>query len=270
MTIKNTLLKTCSLLFFAACVHAQTPAAASGDMHHTYLFSPTAEQMPYRVYVPSTWDGKTSLPIILLLHGGGANENSYMDLGDHLVPKMAEQHGYIVVSPLGFSPLGAFGNPLRLPAVYGQSAIAAKQRSEVTAERQRMLNLSELEVMTVLKLVTEQYKADRSHTYLMGHSMGSGGVWHLAARYPERWKAIAPMSGPFMDATIYPWDRIKPLPIFMTEGTGATPSLEGSRLLAKFLTEKKFDFEYLEVNGDHGGMVPMVIPRIFDYFDKHK
>ncbi len=29
-----------------------------------------------------------------------------------------------------------------------------------------------------------------------------------------------------------------------------------------------FDFEYLEVDGDHGGMVPMVWPAIFDFFDR--
>ncbi len=258
------------LLALHGSLQAQTAALATGDQHREYLFAPTGQQMPYRVYVPRKWDGKTALPIILLLHGGGANENAYMDLGDHLVPKLAEQHGYIVVSPLGLTPLGAFGNPLRLPAVYGQTEIAAKQRREVTVERQRLLDLSELEVMTVLAMVTEQYGADRTHTYLMGHSMGSGGVWHLAARYPERWRAIAPMSGPFMDATVYPWDRIRPLPIFMTEGTGATPSLAGSRALSKFLREEKFNFDYLEVDGDHGGMVPMVLPRVFDFFNSNK
>ena len=58
------------------------------------------------------------------------------------------------------------------------------------------------------------------------------------------------------------------LPIFMTEGTGAKPSLEGSRALAAFMRAGRFDFEYLEVDGDHGGMVPMVWPAIFDYFDR--
>ena len=28
-----------------------------------------------------------------------------------------------------------------------------------------------------------------------------------------------------------------------------------------------FDFEYLEVDGNHGSMVPMVWPAIFDFFD---
>ena len=180
---------------------------------------------------------------------------------------LAEEHGYIVVSPLGFSPLGAYGNPLRLPAVFGESATAAAQRAAVTPERRRELALSELEVITALELVTEEYGADRSRTFLAGHSMGSGGAWHLAARYPERWRAVAPMSGPFVDEATYPFDRIKKLPMFMTEGTGATPSLEGSRALARYLRERGFVFEYLEVDGNHGSMVPMVWPRIFEFFE---
>ena len=97
--------------------------------------------------------------------------------------------------------------------------------------------------------------------------MGSGGVWHLAERYPERWRAIAPMSGPFIDARSYSFDRIRNLPILMTEGTGATPSLAGSRALARYLADGKFRVEYVEVDGNHGGMVPLVWPRVFEFFD---
>ena len=246
------------------------PTRATGDQQRQYLFAPTGTQMPYRVYVPTTWDGKTSLPILLMLHGAGANERTYLDQADGLLRKLAEQHGYIVVSPLGFTPLGAYGNPLRLPAVFGQSDAAAAQRAAVTPVRQRELNLSELEVITALEVVTEEYGADRGRTYLAGHSMGSGGAWHLAARYPERWRAVAPMSGPFVDAATYPFDRIRRLPIFMTEGTGATPSLEGSRALARHMRAGDFAFEYFEVDGDHGRMVPMVWPRVFEFFNRHR
>jgi acetyl esterase/lipase len=246
------------------------PTRATGDQRRQHVFAPTGQTLPYRVYVPTSWDGKTSLPIILMLHGAGANEGTYLDQADGLLMKLAEQHGYIVVSPLGFTPLGAYGNPLRLPAVFGQTAAAATQRAAVTPPRQRELSLSELEVMTVLDIVTEEYGADRSRTYLAGHSMGSGGAWHLAARYPERWRAVAPMSGPFIDKATYPFDLIKRLPIFMTEGTGATPSLEGSRELARYMREGGFAFEYLEVDGNHGSMVPMVWPRIFEFFNRQK
>ncbi|MEY4640488.1 MAG: hypothetical protein RLZZ227_482 [Pseudomonadota bacterium] len=267
--MKTFIVKTCfalALLFTAAGLNAQAP---TGDVHARYLFAATGEELPYRVYVPSAWDGSAALPLLLMLHGAGADENSYMDMSESLLPRLAEEHGYIVVSPLGHTPLGAYGNPLRLPAVFGQDA-AAEQIAAVTPERARTLALSELDVMTLLELVTERYGADRTRTFLAGHSMGSGGVWHLAARYPERWRAIAPMSGPFIDAASYSFARIRPLPIFMTEGTGATPSLEGSRALARYLEEQEFTFDYLEVDGDHGGMVPLVWPAIFDFFNRHK
>jgi len=242
----------------------------TGDQHRRYYFAPANAVMPYRLYVPTSWDGKAALPIILMLHGAGANENTYMDQAGGLLPKLAEQHGYIVVSPIGLNPLGAYGNPLRLPAVFGQPAAAETQRAAVTPDRRRELAQSELEVITVLELVTNEYGADRARTFLAGHSMGSGGAWHLAARYPDRWRAVAPMSGPFVDEPTYPFDRIRPLPILMTEGTGATPSLEGSRQMARYMREKGFNFEYVEVNGDHMGMVPMVWPTVFEFFDRFR
>jgi poly(3-hydroxybutyrate) depolymerase len=253
----------------AVIAEAAAPARATGDQQRQYQFTPTGQTLPYRLFVPTTWDGKASLPIVLFLHGAGANERTYLDMADGLVRKLAQEHGYIVVSPLGFTPMGAFGNPLRLPAVFGESETAASQRAAVTPERRRELALSELDVITVLEMVTEEYGADRARTFLAGHSMGSGGTWHLAARYPERWRAIAPMSGPFIDAKTYPFDLIRNLPVLITEGTGAQPSLAGSRALAKFMHEDGgFKFEYVEVDGNHGSMVPMVWPRVFEFFDR--
>src|SRR6185503_2258830 len=273
ISILHFLTLTGALLALTFDLVAQTPPAqarATGNQHRQYTFAPTGQQMPYRVFVPPTWDGKASLPIILMLHGAGADENSYMSMNDSLLPKLAAQHGYIVVSPLGFTAMGAYGNPLRLPDVVGESAAAVTQRAAVTAARQRELNLSELEVMTALEVVTEEYGADRSRTFLVGHSMGSGGAWHLAARYPDRWRAVAPMSGPFVDKETYPFDRIKKLPIFMTEGTRATPSLEGSRAMARYMRDGGFVFEYLEIDDNHRSMVGMVWPRVFEFFNRYK
>lgn len=242
---------------------------ATGDQQREYVFAPTGQKIPYRLYVPKSWNGKDLLPIVLFLHGAGSNERTYLDMNDGQMMKLAEQHGYIVVSPLGFTAMGAYGNPLRLPAVWGaDAAAAAGQRAAVTPARRRELALSELEVITVLEVVTEEYGADRSRTFLAGHSMGSGGTWHLAARWPDRWTAVAPMSGPFIDTT-YPFETLRHLPIFMTEGTGAEPSLAGSRALDKHLKANNFGkFEYMEVDGNHGTMIPMVLPAIFSFFDR--
>jgi S-formylglutathione hydrolase FrmB len=106
--------------------------------------------------------------------------------------------------------------------------------------------------------------------FLAGHSMGSGGTWYLGAKYADYWKAIAPMSGPFVEQTTYPWDRIRKMPIFMTEGTGATPSLAGSRAMQQWMKSQGFQLEYMEVEADHGRMVALVLPAIFDFFDRQR
>jgi predicted esterase len=205
-----------------------------------------------------------------MLHGGGSDENRYMDMNNKQIERLAEQHGYVIASPLGYSPLGAYGTPLRLPAVFGQTEAAAKQRAGVTPEAEHTLELSEKDVINVLEIVLNEYPINRSSVFLAGHSMGSGGTWYLGARYPKYWRAIAPMSGPFVDQANYPWEHLKTIPIMMSEGTLATPSLEGSRVMRDWMFKQALTFEYYEVKADHGGMVPLVLPAVFDFFDRYR
>jgi predicted esterase len=239
---------------------------AKGDHKRHYFFSEVGEIMPYRVYVPGKWDGRSKLPLLMMLHGGGSSEDDYMDRNDGQLPKLAEQHGYIVVSPFGYRIGGAFGNPMKLPAVFGNAT--REGRAVGDARRKRTLELSEKDVMNVLELVASEYEINRSRIYLAGHSMGSGGTWHLGAKYAERWAAIAPLSGPFVYED-YPFDRIKKMPVFYTEGLQAPASLEGSRVLAKYMKENGFNLVYEEVDGTHSTMVAMVMPKVFAFFDKH-
>ena len=126
-------------------------------------------------------------------------------------------------------------------------SVAAEQRASVDAERERTLEFSEKDVINVLEIVLNEYPVNRSAMFLTGHSMGSGGTWYLGAKYAVYWAAIAPMSGPFLDELNYPWDSIREMPVFMTEGTGATPSLVGSRALQSWMKERGFKLEYMEV-----------------------
>ncbi len=241
---------------------------AKGDLHRKYHFAAANADMPYRLYVPTSWDGKSQLPLVVMLHGAGSDENRYVDANDKQLIRLSEKHGYILVSPLGYSRMGAYGTPLRLPAVFGNPETAAKQRAAVSAEQERTMELSEKDVINVLEIVLHEYPVDRSSLFLMGHSMGSGGTWYLGAKYALYWAAIAPMSGPFVDETNYPWDSIRKMPVFMTEGTGATPSLAGSKAMLAWMKERGFKIEYMEVNADHGGMIPLVLPSIFNFFDR--
>lgn len=74
------------------------------------------------------------------------------------------------------------------------------------------------------------------------------------------------MSGPFVQEKGYPWDSLHALSLFVTEGTQA-PSLDASKLLMSWLEKNAFDAKYRDVNADHPGMVPLVLPDVFDFFD---
>jgi len=243
---------------------------AKGDQRRTYRFPGTNADIPYRIYVPTTWDGKAKLPLVVMLHGAGSNESMYLDQNDKQLLKLAEQHGYLLVSPLGYTPMGAYGTCLRLPAVFGEAAAAVQQRTTQCVQNATALTQSEQDVINVLEIVLNEYPVDRASMFLTGHSMGSGGTWYLGAKYASYWAAMAPMSGPFVEKDTYPWERIRNMPIFMTEGTGATPSLEGSRAMQDWMKKNGFKLEYKEVDANHGGMVPLVLPGVFDFFDRFK
>jgi poly(3-hydroxybutyrate) depolymerase len=242
---------------------------AKGDLHKNYNFKDADKDMPYRLYVPVSWDGNSQLPMVVFLHGAGSDENRYIDANNRQLIALAEQHGFILLSPMGYSPFGAYGTPLRLPAVFGKPEIAAQQRASVKPEQERTLQLSEKDVINVIEIVINEYPVKRSAIFLAGHSMGSGGTWYLGAKYFQYWAAIAPMSGPFVDETNFPWDNIRKMPVFMTEGTGATPSLIGSRAMSAWMKQQGFNLVYKEVDADHGGMIPLVLPDIFNFFKEH-
>jgi poly(3-hydroxybutyrate) depolymerase len=240
---------------------------STGDVTQHHHFAAADEILPYRLYVPRRWNGKTALPLVLMLHGSGATENTYMDNDAGALPALAERRGFIVVCPLGYRPTGGFGNR---SAAFGRSETASPAGGLVaTMGRQRESELSEEETIDVLNLTIAEYGADPRRIYLAGHSMGSGGAWHLAAKYRERWAAVAPMSGPLVDEQTYPFDRLRGLPIVMTDGTESQGTIAASRALRDFLTKRGLDVEYFEVPASHVGMVSLVLPRIFDFFEKH-
>lgn len=258
---------TCAARQLAASLANPSAAGwrAKGDQHRKYPFADANTDGRYRLYVPMTWDGTAELPLALFLHGAGSDENTYVDQNNGQLLKLAEQHGYLLVAPLGAS--GAYGNFLRLSSPFGRPDEAAKLMAAVTADSERANELSELDVINVLELVLAEYPVDRDAVFLFGHSMGSGGTWYLGGKYSAYWRGLAPMSGPFVQESGYPWDDLTDTPLFVTEGI-QTPSLDGSRALRDWLSANGFQAQYQEVDADHGGMVPRVLPDVFEFFDR--
>jgi pimeloyl-ACP methyl ester carboxylesterase len=68
--------------------------------------------------------------------------------------------------------------------------------------------------------ITTKYRVDASRVYLTGVSLGGSGTWYLAMKYPEKFAAIAPMSGftRHIDFIIQNIDKLTDIPIWAFHG----------------------------------------------------
>lgn len=123
------------------------------------------EKYEYLLYLPEGYaEQEASWPLLLFLHGAGERGDSLALVNVHGPPKLIEQgqgFPFIVVSP-------------QCP------------------EHQRW------SVKTLDKLLNDivaQYRIDEDRIYVTGLSLGGYGTWDLAARFPNRFAAIAPICG---------------------------------------------------------------------------
>ena len=223
----------------------------------TYFFKEAGVSVPYDLFVSTRYQKDKAAPLIVALHGGGASPRSillYQGLAD-----LAEERGYVVVAPMGYTPRGGFGNP-------GRNGRRSPGDPENVSE------LSELDVMNVLAVVRKEYTIDPKRIYLMGHSMGGGGTWHLGIKYPDIWAALAPVA-PSISTSPDALVAITSTPVMVIQGDAdQAVSVETTRTWVVKMKELGMRYEYLEVaGGDHFGVImgaPENMRKIFDFFDK--
>ena len=249
----------CCLALAPSTGAAQPPAKKNATQARiekkTYDFKEAGKEMEYALFVPSGYDKGKKTPLTVALHGLYSNPHQiirYPGLTD-----LAEKHAHIVVAPMGYNPRGWYGAP-----------IMTKRNPD---DPKNLSELSEKDVMNVLDTVRKDYNIDPDRVYLLGHSMGGGGVWHLALKYPHLWAALAPIA----PATLRPAtsvEKIKHLPVILVQGAKDTlVKTERVRPWADEMKKLKMTYEYLEIaDGDHINVAFTSLPRIFEFFEKHK
>jgi predicted peptidase len=227
----------------------------TGDFKRHYLLESASEIMPYRMYVPTGYDGTRAYPLVITLHGLGGTEDAFFTGYGGAFPKLAEERGYIMASPLGYRVDGFYG--------WGVGNPPADPVTRQVQER------SEQDVMEVLLRVRQQYNIDPNGIYLAGHSMGGLGTWRIAAKYPDIWAAIAPFAGTGSPETV---ERMRQIPQHVVHGDNdRTVSVQGSRDMVARMKELGMTVQYIEVpGGGHGDVVPPNAKSMFDFFDKHR
>jgi predicted peptidase len=242
----------------------QTPGA-KGDQQRHYFFKEAGREVPYRIYVPMRFDGRSKLPMMVCLHGAGGTQDSLMDWGHGMLKDLAEKHGFIVVTPLGYPPGGSYGQHFNI----GIPDSARAGSGMTAAERKQADEWSEKDVLNVTEIVAREYQADRSRIYLMGHSRGALATWYLGDKYRSQWAGLAMAAGGFLD-TDYPYEHLRGLPVIVYQGSADAVALpERARAQVAAMEKLRLHPRYVEVAGaTHGSIVDAALPGIFDFFDE--
>ena len=137
---------------------------------------------PHRffVYAPPRRDRLAEkLPVILYLHGGG-------ERGKDGLAATQVGIGPVVQGTLGYFPF---------VVVFPQCDPSGFWALPDMAER----------AMEALEIALREYNGDPERVYVTGNSMGGFGTYYLAARYPGRFAALAPICGGIKPP---PWVRV--------------------------------------------------------------
>ena len=178
MFVMNRKLLIALALVSASLVFAADPLyQANGDHARTYVHPNAPDPQPYRIFVPSAWEPGKTMPMVVVLHGGGSNQNTPFERNDNVLAKEAEKHRFIVVSPPGGGPSGGYG--ASYAPVFAPGANRPPPNPGATPDTLAR-RMSESDVMMVTERTAEEYGADRKRIYLMGNSMGSTVTLYFA------------------------------------------------------------------------------------------
>jgi poly(3-hydroxybutyrate) depolymerase len=239
----------------AAAKKGQDPfKGRTGSLERHYFLAGAEEVMPYRVYVPTLYRPATPTPLVIALHGLGGNEDAFFDGYGGVPVKLAEQHGFLMAAPLGY----------RVDGAYGASRAGAND-----AVTRRRLELSEQDVLEVVRLMRAHYNVDQSRIYLIGHSMGAIGTWYLGAKYPDLWAALGPFAGSWNPESVA---SMKGLPQIVVHGDAdPTVGVSGSRGMVAEMKRLGVEVVYIEVpGGNHSDVVAPNLPKVFEFLAAHR
>lgn len=146
--------------------------------NNTNAPAPSADpSRPYDIYVPTTYDGTTPVPLVMLLHGYGASaaiQEAYFQ-----VQGLAESRGFIYVRPDGTTnQVGKqFWNATPACCGFGTGIDDSTY------------------LLDIINDVSAAYNIDPRRVYVMGHSNGGFMSYRMACDHADRIAAIASLAG---------------------------------------------------------------------------
>lgn len=196
---------------------------------------------PYRLYLPSAYDGKQAVPLLVALHGTGGDQNKYFDhptYGDGIYKREAEQRGIAILCP-------SEGDPLGRPTEWR--------------------GVGELHVLRALEDVCRDFKVDRDRIVLTGQSMGGTGTTYLCCRYPDLFAAGIPLASTYGHLTLL--ENLRHVPTFYVQGAEDWPiyAQDGPIRIINRLEQLGYDARLWMVPDVGHNTMEITTPQVLDW-----
>jgi predicted peptidase len=251
--------------------------------NRSYEFADTGESMPYCVFVSSKVSSDSPAPLIVSLHGLGAPPQIMCNT---TAVDFAEAGGYILAAPMGCNVGGWYGSPVLRRGPAGDAP--ATESAEIkctpdaggfgggTNQPANLAELSEKDVMNVLRMVRDEFNVDSDRIYLTGHSMGGAGTLFLGSKHADIFAAIAPVAPAAFSMTDNRAEILGRLddagvPVMIVHGDEdeAVP-VDLARTWAATMDEIGMMHEYVELPGvTHGPVITVSQEYVYEFFGKH-
>lgn len=161
-----------ALSVVAAMIAAPLSAADKGTFVNKVFKNEDGHESPYVVFVPANLDKNKPTPVLLFLHGAGETKGgSAMPIEQGIAPHIKRME----------DKKQAF----KFVTIIPQAETRGWQAEGPNGKR----------AMAILDEVVKEYNGDPKRLYLTGLSMGGFGTWSIAAAYPDKFAAIAPICG---------------------------------------------------------------------------
>jgi predicted peptidase len=247
----------------------------------TYHLDGANIDVPYCVFASSKVSRTKAAPLIVSLHGLGAGPQIMCNT---TAVDLAQEGGYILVAPMGYSIAGWYGSPVinlrgRGPRGAGSapSATAAADSAPAAGpSNQDIQKWSEEDVMNVLAMMRKEFNVDAKRIYLTGHSMGGAGTIFLASKHADLWAAVAPVApASFMmnqnRAEILKAIKDADLPILFVQGDAdSVVAPANTRMWVDTAKELGLNYQYAELPGiDHGPVITASQKDVYAFFGRY-
>jgi polyhydroxybutyrate depolymerase len=210
------------LVILLAIVTIVSCATAPGSKSKHFQFNSLSHggiKRTYMVYIPAAYTGDNSVPLFIVLHGGGGNGEKAERISR--ISRQSDKDGFLLVYP---DAVGRNWNDGRAVRKY-------------LSHRKNIDDVGF--IAALIDKLKSDYAIDPKRVYVSGASNGGMMAHRLACELTDKITAIAPVIAAMPENIVEQCLPSRPIPVMMINGT-ADPMVPWEGGYVRFIGRKKY------------------------------